>query len=112
MAETERYGGKPFTWGGKTYLLAPIGLGWMQRVMRESQEIAAGKFGAEEAMEKMIGVINRSLQRNYPEMTPEFIREEILDLVNVGDLYHLAIEASGGKPRSKPEAESPPASTT
>ena len=95
--DTERYGGLPYTAAGKTYLFAPIGLGFMERVIKATKDIADGKLGREESFEFMVKVINRSLMRNYPEMTPEFIRDEILELHNVGELYQLALEASGLK---------------
>jgi hypothetical protein len=112
MADQERYGGKPFVWGGKTYLLAPIGLGWMERTLENVKKISTGALGVEDSKERMVEIINRSLQRNYPDMTPEFIREEILDITNMKEIYLLVLQASGLEAVGKTQAESQPASMT
>lgn len=112
MADSERYGGKPFVWGGKTYLLAPIGLGHMERMIEMTNKIASGALTPEQSKEEMIKIINRSLMRNYPDLTPEYIREEILDLTNMKELYQLVLDASGLKPAGKALAESPVPSAT
>ena len=109
MADTERYGGKPYVWGGKIYLLAPIGLGYMERVIDTTKKIASGQIDSEQSKEEMVKIITRSLRRNYPDITDDFIRDEILDITNMRDIYQLVLEASGLKPSAsgKTEAESP-----
>lgn len=106
-ANEERYAGKPYVWGGKTYLFAPIGLGYMERAMELSRKIESGSLSPDEIKQAMRTVIYRSLRRNYPDLTEEFINDEILDLSNIRELYYLAMEASGLKPMGKQEAESP-----
>lgn len=107
MAETERYGGKPFVWGGKIWLLAPIGLGHVERVIETTKKIATGQFSPDESKEEMVKIIYRSLRRNYPDLTDEYIRDEILDLTNMPTIYQLVLEASGLKPTAgKGQAES------
>jgi hypothetical protein len=109
MTETnERYGGTPISVGGVRYVMAPLSFGAMNRFRRTIDEILNGKVTGDDAMKAGFDVICASLRRNYPDLTPERIEEEIVDTVNFQSLFQTALEASGFKPKGKSSAESPP----
>lgn len=99
--ENERYGGVPFIVGGVTYLCAPLSMGAMKRFQKSVTEITAGKVKPEESVDMMMAVIYSSLQRNYPDMTCEFIDENILDALNVRVCFQTVLLASGFKPQAE-----------
>jgi hypothetical protein len=105
----EKYAGKSFEWGGKTYILAPIGLGYMERVQKLLTDMDS--MSADDRLKAMKAIIYRSLQRNYPDLTEQFIDDEILDLSNMPMVWKLALESSGLVAASvKLQAEAPPIS--
>ncbi len=89
----EKYAGKSFDWCGKTYILAPIGLGYMERVMDLMGKME--QLTQAEQMKAMKSIIYRSLQRNYPDLTQQEIDDEVLDLTNMKDVWRLVLESSG-----------------
>jgi hypothetical protein len=103
----ERYGGKPFQVGGKTYLLAPLSIGAIKRYRQAIAKVTGGDTDLEEAFELGLSVIRSSLQRNYPELTAEVIEDEIVDGSNNLAMFWAVLEASGFKPKGKSGAESP-----
>jgi hypothetical protein len=91
----ERYDGKPINVGGVTYLIPPLSLGALKRLREPVRKIMDGKATEEEAQDTTVAVIYAALKRNYPDLTQDFVADEIVDVANSRDLLLLALNASG-----------------
>jgi hypothetical protein len=92
---TERFGGTAVNVGGKTYVVPPMSLGALKRLRDPVRKILDGKATEEETQDTTVAVIYSSLKRNYPELTLEYVQDEIVDLSNGRQLLNIALNASG-----------------
>jgi len=92
--------------GGENWLIPPLTLGQLRRLMpkvRQLTEIDAAMGEAQIGI--LVEIVAAALQRNYPEMTQETV-ENLLDLGNAGAVLNAVLLGSGLKRRSSPgEAE-------
>jgi hypothetical protein len=110
--EAERWGGKKITIGGKEWLFAPLSIGAMKRFKDDIGKIGTSQ-DATEVMEVSIRIIAASLKRNYPDLTSEFIEEDIVDMSNFKELLTEVLAVSGYQKKEvttpgKPAAEVAP----
>ena len=85
--------------GGTVYVVPPLSLGAI-----ETMQDRIGKFTAGASLESVgtvIDALHSALSRNYPEMT----REQVSDLVDLGDMQEVmeAIMDVGGLKRKSLE---------
>lgn len=113
MSDNERYEGTPVVVGDKTYIVPPLGLGKMRKYLPFIKQISAGEmdFSEEKHFDMPADIIYSSLVRNYPEMTREYMEDEVLNIGNLKTFIEAVCKTSGlvrgGKTSGKAEAESP-----
>jgi len=84
--------------GGRDWIVPPLTLGQLRRLMpkvRQLTEIGATMGEAQIAV--LVDIVTAALQRNYPEMTPESV-ENLLDLGNASAVLNAVLTGSGLKP--------------
>ena len=93
--------------GGEEWVVPPLTLGQLRRLMpqvRQLTEIGASMGEAQIAV--LVDIVTAALQRNYPEMTPEKV-ENLLDLGNASAVLNAVLTGSGLKPGGAPQGEPP-----
>lgn len=93
--------------GGDDWLIPPLTLGQLRRLMpklRQLTEIGASMGEAQIGI--LIEIVMAALQRNYPEVTEERV-ESLLDLGNAGEVLNAVLTGSGLKPRGTSAGEAP-----
>ena len=86
--------------GGETWLIPPLTLGQLRRLMpkvRQLTEIDAAM--GESQIGVLVEIVAAALQRNYPAMTQEAV-ENLLDLGNAAAVLNAVLTGSGLKMRS------------
>ena len=91
--------------GGRDWLVPPLTLGQLRRLMpkvRQLTEIGASMGEAQIAV--LIEIVATALQRNYPDATVETV-ENLLDLGNASAVLNAVLTGSGLKLRDSPLGE-------
>jgi hypothetical protein len=111
---TERFEGKTVAIGGNKYIIPALSLGPLKRLRERIRKVTTGDATEEEAQEVTSQAIYAALKRNYPEITLEFVEEEIVDLVNCRQLLGVVLNASGyvKAGQGNAAAADPPTSTS
>jgi hypothetical protein len=87
--------GVTITMGGRDWLVPPLTLGQLRRLMprvRQLTEIDASM--SEVQIGVLIEIVAAALQRNYPDATAEVV-ENLLDLGNAGAVLNAVLTGSG-----------------
>jgi hypothetical protein len=90
--------GVAITMGGQDWIVPPLTLGQLRRLMpkvRQLNEVDASMGETQIAV--LVEIVTSALQRNYPEMTPEKV-ENLLDLGNASAVLNAVLTGSGLKP--------------
>jgi hypothetical protein len=85
--------------GGRDWLVPPLTLGQLRRLMpkvRQLTEIDASM--GETQISVLIEIVAAALQRNYPEATADMV-ENLLDLGNASAVLNAVLTGSGLQPR-------------
>jgi len=83
--------------GGRDWLVPPLTLGQLRRLMpkvRQLTEIGASMGEAQIGV--LVEIVAAALQRNYPEATPDMV-ENLLDLGNASAVLNAVLTGSGLK---------------
>jgi hypothetical protein len=91
--------------GGETWLIPPLTLGQLRRLMpkvRQLTEVDASM--GEPQIAVLVEIVVTALQRNYPNVTFEQV-ENLLDLGNAGAVLNAVLTGSGLKSRGSPLGE-------
>ena len=91
--------------GGETWLIPPLTLGQLRRLMpkvRQLTEVDASM--GEPQIAVLVEIVASALQRNYPNVTFEQV-ENLLDLGNAGVVLNAVLTGSGLKTRGSPLGE-------
>lgn len=94
--------------GEKEYVVPPLNFKALKKLQNHFgalAHISGGQLLTEEHIDSVLEVLLASLQRNYPEMTREFLEEHV-DLANVEPLVMAVVNASGLRESSAGEATS------
>src|SRR5438105_3934189 len=84
--------------GGQDWIVPPLTLGQLRRLMPEVRQLTEiGASMGEAQINVLIDIVTAALQRNYPETTPEKV-ENLLDLGNAGAVLNAVLTGSGLKP--------------
>jgi hypothetical protein len=86
--------------GGENWLIPPLTLGQLRRLMpkvRQLTEIDAAMGEAQIGV--LVEIVAAALQRNYPDVTQETV-ENLLDLGNAGAVLNAVLTGSGLKTRN------------
>lgn len=90
--------------GGQDWLVPPLTLGQLRRLMPKVKTLTDINVGMGE---KQIGVlceiVAAALSRNYPDATADMV-ENLLDLGNAGEVLNVVLTGSGLKPRGEAPA--------
>jgi hypothetical protein len=93
--------------GGRDWLVPPLTLGQLRRLMpkvRQLTEIGASMGEAQIGV--LIEIVATALQRNYPDASAEMV-ENLLDLGNASAVLSAVLTGSGLKERDHRVGESP-----
>lgn len=98
-----KHKGIPVELGGETYIVPPLNLGAVERMQERLQNFSGGIDM--ESISVVIDATHAALLRNYPEIT----REEIIDLIDVGNMMEVfqAVMDISGLKRKALEGEAP-----
>ena len=94
---------------GRTFIVPPLSLGAVE-ILQDK----LAKFRGEMDKESIAFVIEAttvSLQRNYPDITEEEVKNELLDLGNMSDVIGAVLDVSGLKRKAQEESGKPKAGT-
>jgi hypothetical protein len=100
--------GVTITMGGRDWLVPPLTLGQLRRLMprvRQLTEIDASM--SEVQIGVLVEIVAAALQRNYPDATAEMV-ENLLDLGNAGAVLNAVLTGSGLRLREDRLGEWPP----
>src|SRR6201996_2426090 len=94
--------------GGQDWIVPPLTLGQLRRLMPEVRQLTEiGASMGEARINVLIDIVTAALQRNYPETTPDNV-ENLLDLGNAS----AVLNASGLKPGGVAMGEAPAPGTS
>jgi hypothetical protein len=93
---------------GTIYTVPPLTLGQIDRRQDALGKLQSGNvlFNKEDR-DTAVDVIHAALQRNYPDLTPEHVRDELLDAANIQIALAAVMGASGLVERLKAAGASP-----
>lgn len=97
--------------GGLVYILPPCSLATLKRHAKSIDVMKTSSFDfSESSMDTLVGLVFEALRRNYPDVTQEFVAENLgLDIVM--DTFHAAMDVSGLIRKARASTESAASST-
>ena len=99
--------GVTITMGGRDWLVPPLTLGQLRRLMPKVRQLTEiGASMGETQIGVLVEIVAAALQRNYPEATAEMV-ENLLDLGNASAVLNAVLTGSGLKPGGVPAGEPP-----
>lgn len=104
-----KFKGVPMQMGDQQLILPPMSLGIIEDFQDQIDDMLAGKV--KKPVSLMIDIFHRTLQRNYPELTRDQVREG-LGLDDLQGMFATLLKASGWEvgsatppPEGTPEGE-------
>jgi len=89
--------GITITMGGRDWLVPPLTLGQLRRLMPKVRQLTEiGASTGETQIGVLVEIVAAALQRNYPEATAEMV-EDLLDLGNASAVLNAVLTGSGLK---------------
>lgn len=88
------YAGEEFQFGKDTYTLAPLNFFFMRKNQAKLADFSAQKMSEDQIFDFTVEIVLASLKRNYPEMTQDFV-EQNLDMGNVQKVMPAVLGQSG-----------------
>ena len=86
--------GAPYRFANEVLILAPLTLGQLEQFTAESEEYK-GNTDFKAHLDYSARVVHASLVRNYPDITFDRVRNELLDAWNLGELVNIVMSKSG-----------------
>lgn len=87
--QVENPRGNPLKINGQVWIFAPLSLGAAEQLMPKLKNFDPKDFAL------VADVAHKSLKRNYPDITREFIADELLDIGHVNVVFEVVMGASG-----------------
>jgi len=87
--QVENPRGNPLKIDGQIWIFAPLSLGAAEKLMPKLKTFDPSDFAL------VVDVAHGSLKRNYPDITREYIADELLDVGHVNDVFETVMGASG-----------------
>lgn len=84
---------------GIEYIIPPLTLGAIQELQAEVESMADPKTNGPERFNSMAKIVHRAMLRNYPDLTIERVKNELLDMGNVFEVTSAVMGASGFVPK-------------
>ena len=104
--------GAVVTMGGQDWIVPPLTLGQLRRLMPKVRQLTEiGASMGEAQINVLIDIVTAALQRNYPETTPDKV-ENLLDLGNASAVLNAVLTGSGLKPNGAALGEASAPGTT
>jgi len=101
-----KHKGIPIELGGTIYTIAPLPLGALEQ-MEEAGVIVNGAVSSTaKQTTTVIDAAYCALRRNYPDMTREFVADELVDVGNMAEVFAAVMDVSGALRKSL-EASAP-----
>lgn len=89
--------GATISMGGRDWIIPPLTLGQMRRLMPKVRSLTTVGTGmGENEIGILIDVVSAAVQRNYPDMTSEAL-EDLLDMGNANTVLMTVLTGSGLK---------------
>lgn len=99
--------GLPMQIGGREFVIAPLTLGQLRRLMPKVKQLAqVGANMSEAQIGTLVEIVTAAVQRNHPDVTVDTM-ENLLDLGNAGDVLTEVLSGAGLKLRGEVTATSP-----
>lgn len=90
--------GVPVRMGGQDWLIPPLTLGQLRRLMPKVRQLTeTGASMGESQIGVLVEIVAAAMQRNYPDMTVDIV-ENLLDLSNASHVLNAVLTGSGLKP--------------
>jgi hypothetical protein len=90
--------GVTISMGGRDWLVPPLTLGQLRRLMPKVRQLTEiGASMGEMQITVLVEIVVAAMQRNYPEATAEVV-ENLLDLGNASAVLNAVLTGSGLKP--------------
>lgn len=86
--QVENPRGNPLKINGQFWIFAPLSLGAAEQLMPKIQNFNPSDFAL------VADVAFKSLKRNYPDITREYVADELLDIGHVNDVFETVMGAS------------------
>jgi hypothetical protein len=87
--------GVTITMGGRDWLVPPLTLGQLRRLMPKVRQLTETDASIGEAqIGVLVDIVTAALQRNYPDATADMV-EGLLDLGNAGAVLNAVLTGSG-----------------
>lgn len=96
---------------GIEYTVPPLTLGAIQELQSEVEKLADPTVGGSERFDGMAKIVHRAMLRNYPDLTIERVKNELLDMGNVFAATNAVMGASGFVPAGEGLAVGAPIGT-
>lgn len=87
--QVENPRGNPLKINGQFWIFAPLSLGAAEKLMPKLKTFDPSDFAL------VADVAHSSLKRNYPDITREYIADELLDIGHVNAVFETVMGASG-----------------
>lgn len=87
--QVENPRGNPLKINGQLWIFAPLSLGAAEKLMPKLKTFDPSDFAL------VADVAYSSLKRNYPDITREYVADELLDVGHVNDVFETVMGASG-----------------
>lgn len=87
--QVENPRGNPLKINGQIWIFAPLSLGAAEKLMPKLKTFDPSDFAL------VADVAHSSLKRNYPDITHEYIADELLDIGHVNAVFETVMGASG-----------------
>ena len=87
--QVENPRGNPLKINGQIWIFAPLSLGAAEKLMPKLKTFDPSDFAL------VADVAHSSLKRNYPDITREYIADELLDIGHVNAVFETGMGASG-----------------
>jgi hypothetical protein len=92
--------------GGEDFVVPPLNLGQLRRLMPQVRQLTEIGSSMDEAqIDALLQIVTAALQRNYPETTIDQV-EGLIDLGNARDVLTAILTGSGLRTRGEAQAKS------
>lgn len=95
---------------GEEYIIPPLTLGSLELLQDKISAFQGGV--SKDSVETIVSVTLAALQRNYPDMTPEKVKSDLLDVGNMLDVFGAVMDIGGLKRKEQEAGELKPEPVT
>lgn len=94
---------------GEKLVVPPLSLGSVEELEKEHGKVSTwGQPGSEFGVDFVLELVGHSLRRNYPDVTDEKIKNELVDLGNMNEVVSAIMDINGSKRKEQEAGELQP----